>query len=206
MFLGIMLRDMYIFKFDQNASENALYLPLCTQADEEASRPGNLKVMRFEVAGALTHTLQTTYFERAGETLPPGSVRLCLRFYDDPPSDLAGFMRVFGDLEMSYTDTTARVVTSLDLKEVVLLSGEWPLATDEVPVIGTWTPQSGFKFNAVPSGVYDRPETQVLAAQSDDSDGDRDGEGDSEEDGATEENSEDPNDLDNASQGREMDQ
>jgi hypothetical protein len=98
------------------------------------------------------------------------------------------------------------VVTSLDLKEVVLLSGEWPLATDEVPVIGTWTPQSGFKFNAVPSGVYDRPETQVLAAQSDDSDGDRDGEGDSEEDGATEENSEDPNDLDNASQGREMDQ
>jgi hypothetical protein len=85
MTMGAMMRGSYTFKLDQNASEDALYLSLFTKEDEEASRRENLKVMRFEIAGVLTHSLQTIYFERIAETPSPGSVRLCLRFYDDRP-------------------------------------------------------------------------------------------------------------------------
>jgi hypothetical protein len=87
------------------------------------------------------------------------------------------------------------------LIEVVLQSGGWPLVADEVPVIGTWTPQGGFKFNGVASGVYEWPGTAVLAAESDDSGGESDGEAG----GVAEEKTGDLNDLDDASQGSEMD-
>ena len=152
-----MMRDSYTFKLDQNASKekDALYLSLSTKEDEEASRHENLKVMRFEIAGVLTYFLKTGYFEQIAEKPSRGSVRLCLRFYDDPLSDLEGFNRVFGNLEISYTEHQGIYEKSLDLIEVVLLSGGWPLVADEVPVIGTWAPQGGFKFNGVASGVYE---------------------------------------------------
>jgi hypothetical protein len=200
MTMGTMMRGSYTFKLDQNASEDALYLPLFTKEDEEASRHENLKVMRFEIAGVLTHSLQTIYFERIAEAPSPGFVRLCLRFYDDPPSDLEGFMRVFSDLEISYTEEGDKDDKVLHLIEVVLQSGGWPLVADEVPVIGTWASQGGFKFNGVASGVYEWPETAVLAAESAGSDGESDGEAD----GVAEEKTGDPNDLDDASQGSEM--
>jgi hypothetical protein len=205
MTMGAMMRDSYKFKLDQNAPKDALFLPLFTKEDEGASRHENLEVMLFEIAGVSTHSLQTIYFERIAETPAPGSVRLCLRFYDDPPSDLEGFMRVFGSLEVSYTDEQAKDDKVLHLIEVVLQSGGWPLVADEVPVIGTWTPEAGFKLNGVASGVYDWPEPAVTWDESSDGCSDSDGGNDGEADGMADEKTEDPNDLDDASQGSEMD-
>lgn len=156
MCIGAIVRDSYTFRLDQNtASKDALYHTLFTKEDEEASRHPNLKVIRFEIAGILTYSLQTGYFEHTAEKPSSRSVRLCLRFYDDPPSDLEGFNRVFGDFDISYTEDESEYGKALHLIEVVLLPGRRPLATDEVPVIGTWTPQGGFKFNGVASAVYE---------------------------------------------------
>jgi hypothetical protein len=156
MCIGAIVRHSYAFKLDQNiASEDSLYLPLFTKEEEEASRHENLKVIRFEIAGVLTYSLKTGYFEHTAGKPSFRSVRLCLRFYDDPPSDLEGFNLVFGNLDISYTEDESEYGKALNLIEVVLISGGWPLGTDEVPVIGTWTPQGGFKFNGVASGVYE---------------------------------------------------
>jgi hypothetical protein len=209
MFNGAIMRDSYSFELDQNAPKDAMYLPRFTKEEEAASRHDNLSVTRFEIAGILSYSLETEYLGRIAETPPLGSVRLSLRFYDDPPSDLQGFMEVFGDLQMSYTEgRRAGGQQLLRLVEVTLLAGGWPLTVDKVPVIGTWTPQDGFKFNGVASGVYEWRETPGISDQSSDSDSDggSDGEGDCAADGATEETPEDSNDSDDASQsGSEMD-
>jgi hypothetical protein len=114
-------------------------------------------------------------------------------------------MRVFGDLEVSYTEEGDKDDKVLHLIEVVLQSGGWPLVADEVPVIGTWTPQGGFKFNGVASGVYEWPEPAVIWDESSDRGSEGDGDSGGEADDATEEKTEYPNDLDDASQGSEMD-
>jgi hypothetical protein len=183
-----------------------MYLTRSTKEEEAASRHDNLSVTRFEIAGILTHSLETEYLGRIAETPPVGSVRLSLRFYDDPPSDLQGFMRVFGDLEMSYTEGQGEEGRLLSLIEVTLLAGGWPLTADEVPVIGTWTPQDGFKFNGVASGVYEWPETPVIWDQSGNGAGDGGSGSNGEKDGAAEEDAGDLDDSGEASQsGDEMD-
>jgi hypothetical protein len=206
MLIGAVMRDSYSFKLDQNAPKGALYPPYFTKEEDAATRHDNLNVTRFEIAGVLTTSLQTIYFDRIAQTPPAGSVRLCLRFYDDPPADLQGFMRVFGGLEMSYTDEHGKEDQILRLVEVVLLAGGWPLTVDEAPVIGTWTPQDGFKFNGVASGVYEWPETPVIWDQSGNSGNDSGSGSNGEMEGATEEEAKDSNDSGEASQsGDEMD-
>jgi hypothetical protein len=205
MCIGAIVRHSYAIKLDQNiASEDALYLSLFTKEEEEASRHENLNVMRFEIAGVLTRSLQTGYFEHTAEKPSFRSVRLCLRFYDDPPSDLEGFNRVFGNLNISYTEDESEYGEALNLIEVVLLSDGWPLSTDEVPVIGNWTLQGVFKFNGVASGVYEWPENAVPSDQSGARGSESNGGSDGEASGAAEK-IEDSNDSEDASQGSDMD-
>jgi hypothetical protein len=206
MFIGAIMRDSYTFKLDQNLPKDALYPTHFTKEEEAASRHDNLSVTRLEIDGVLTTSLQTIFFDRIVETPPAGSVRLSLRFYDDPPSDLQGFMRVFGDLEISYTEGQGEDGRLLNLIEVTLLAGGWPLTADEVPVIGTWTPQDGFMFNGVASGVYEWPETPVIWDQSGNRGNDGGSGSDDEKHGAAEENAGDLDESGKASQsGDEMD-
>ena len=197
LFAGANMSHRHTFKLDQNATKSVVLPPYYSREDERRSRHQNLKFMRFEIAGALTRSIQTTFFERVAEIPAPGSVRLCLRFHDAPP-DIEYFMRIFGDLEISYSEQ-GKDDQPLRLVDVVLLSGGWPLSLEMALVVRTWTPRGGFVFDGVAPGVpvHEWPET---SDESSDSGSDNDSDCDGEADGATEEETEDANESDEASQ------
>jgi hypothetical protein len=145
-------------------------------------------------------------------TPPEGSVAISLRFYDDlHTADLTELMRLFSNFQIDYTEEWGDECDflrfkKLQLTEVTLYSGERRLSVwgDDVPKIGTWTPEGGFKLNGTPHGLVKVSECDDdKTGGADHDDGDRNDEAD----GATEEeNTGDSNDSEQASQsGSEMD-
>ena len=134
------------------------------------------KVLLFEVAGIATNDFTTNdYTEHTAWLKNCHIVKLSdyklfkasLRFFDDLDANRTDFLRVFGNFQISFTREYDECpegyekcpVDHLDCKifEVTLHSGEHELnqQCENVPTIGKWTPQDGFKFNGTPHGLFD---------------------------------------------------
>jgi hypothetical protein len=156
-------RGGYTFQLGDSATkhiQDSQNVPTPRDCKDTVAQYGDLKITPFEVAGlrcsipSPPHVLVNRML-----TTPVGSFGLDLRFYQDPRSDLLGFLRVFDAFLAGWTPGSSRLRVgpgALQLHDVkILLKGDWSshYYRRELPMVGTWTSKGGFAFDKVADGI-----------------------------------------------------